>query len=132
LPDKEKQGMCVSLKEWAAQILKPNISTVLSNEMTDSKTKKRFKRAKKPEAFKITEEDYKMTIDEEEIGITNHTYNTTPDQNKKKPKEELISNISTIIKNLLTKANAKQKRPRKLKKGSMMIMTLLTKLLHLF
>ncbi len=124
--------MCVSLKEWAAQILKPNISTVLSNEMTDSKTKKRFKRAKKPEAFKITEEDYKMTIDEEEIGITNHTYNTTPDQNKKKPKEELISNISTIIKNLLTKANAKQKRPRKLKKGSMMIMTLLTKLLHLF
>jgi hypothetical protein len=74
LPDKEKQGMCVSLKEWVAQILKPNISTVLSNEMTDSKTKKRFKRAKKPEAFKITEEDYKMTIDEEEIGVIDFEY----------------------------------------------------------
>jgi hypothetical protein len=55
LPDKEKQGVCVSLEEWAAQILKPNISTVLSNAMTDSKTKTRFEGAKKPEAFKITE-----------------------------------------------------------------------------
>ncbi len=125
--------MCVSLEEWAAQILKPNISTVLSDAMTDSKTKMRFKHAKKPEAFKITEEDYKMTIDGEEIDITNHNYNTTPDQNKNKPKEELILNISsTAIKNLLTKANAKQKRPRKLKKWGLMIMTLLTKLLNLF
>ncbi len=47
--------------------------------MTDSKTKTKFKRAKKPEAFEITEEDYKMTIDEEEIGVTNQTYDTTPD-----------------------------------------------------
>jgi hypothetical protein len=75
----KKQGVCVSLEGWAAQILKPNISTVLSNAMTDSKTKTKFKRAKKPEAFEITEEDYKMTIDEEEIGVTNQTYDTTPD-----------------------------------------------------
>jgi hypothetical protein len=34
---------------------------------------------KKTEAFKITEEDYKMTSDEEERGITNHTYNTSSD-----------------------------------------------------
>jgi hypothetical protein len=62
LPDEEKQGVCVSLEEWAAQILKPNISTVLNNAMTDSKAKTRFKHEKKPEAIKITEEDYKMTI----------------------------------------------------------------------
>ncbi len=111
---------------------KPNTSTVLNNAMTDNKTKTIFKCAKKPEAFKITDEDYKMTSDEEEIGVTNHTYNTSPYQNKNKPKEELILNISTTIKNLLTKANAIQKRPRKLKKGSLMIMTLLTKMLHLF
>jgi hypothetical protein len=100
--------------------------------MTDSKTKTRFEHAKKPEAFKITEEDYKMTSDEEERGITNHTYDTIPDQNKNKPEEELILSISTAIKSLLTKANAKQKKTQKLKKGSLMIMTLLTKLLHLF
>ncbi len=73
-----------------------------------------------------------MRSDEEERGITNPTYDTSPDQNKKKPKEEFILNISTAIKNLLTNANAKQKRPKKLKKGSLMIMTLLMKLLHLF
>ncbi len=130
--DKEKQEVCVSLEEWAAQILKPNILTVLDNAMTDSKTKTRFECAKKPEAFKITEEDYKMMSDDEERGITNHTYDTSPDGNKNKSKEELILNISTAIKNLLTKAKAKQKRPRKSKKGNLMIMTLLTKLLHLF
>ncbi len=75
--------------------------------MTDSKTKTRFKRAKKPEAFKIIEEDYNMMIDEDKIGVTNHTYDSTSDQNKNKPKEELTLNISTAIKNLLTKANAK-------------------------
>jgi hypothetical protein len=79
LPDKEKQGVCVSLEELAAQILKPNISTVPGNAMTDSKTKTRFECAKTPDGFKITEEDYKMKIDEEEIGVTNHTYNTSPD-----------------------------------------------------
>ncbi len=71
--------MCVSIEEWAAQILKPNISTILDIAMTDSKIKTRIKRAEKPEAFEITEEDYKMTSDEEERGITNHTYNTSPD-----------------------------------------------------
>ncbi len=100
--------------------------------MTDSKTKTRFECAKKPEAFKITEEDYKMTLDEEEINVTNHNYNTSPDQNKIKPKGELILNISTTIENLLTKANAKQKRQRKLKKGSLTVMTKFMKLLHLF
>jgi hypothetical protein len=78
LLDKEKQGVCVSLEEWAAQILQPNISIVLDSAMTDSKTETRFKCANKPEAFKITEEDYKMTSDEEERGITNHAYNTSP------------------------------------------------------
>ncbi len=109
LPGEEKQGVCVSLEEWAALFLKPNISTVLNDAMTDSKTETRFKHAKKPEAFKITEEDHNMMSDEEEIGVTNHTYDTSPDQNKNKPKEELVLNISTAIKNLLTKANAKQK-----------------------
>jgi hypothetical protein len=117
LPDDEKQGVCVSLEECAAQILKPNISTVLSNAMADSNTETRFERAKKPEAFKITENDYKMTIDEVKIGVTNHTYDTTPEQNKNKPKEELILNISTTNKNLLTKANAKQKKTKKIKEG---------------
>ncbi len=91
--------------------------TVLSNEITDNKTKTMFEHAKKPNAFKITEEDCKMTIDEDKIGITNHTHNTTPDQNKNKPKEELILNISTAIKNLLTKANARQKKTKKVKEG---------------
>ncbi len=85
--------------------------------MNDSKTKIRFERAKKPEAFKITEEDYKMTSDEEERGITNHTYATSPDQNKNKPKKELILNISPSTKNLLTKSNAQQKKDKDNKEG---------------
>ncbi len=56
--------MGVSLEEWAAQILKPNISTILDNTMTDSKAKTRFKHSKKPEAFQIAAEAYKMTSDE--------------------------------------------------------------------
>ena len=98
LPDKEKPGVCLSLEEWAAQILKSMISTVLNDAITDSKTKTRFERVKKQEDNEITEEDYKMTIDEKEIGVTNYTYNTSPDQNKNKPKEELTLNISTTIK----------------------------------
>jgi hypothetical protein len=87
LPDKEKQGVCVSKEQWAAPILKPNISTVLSDAMTDSRTKTRFECAKKPEVFKITEGDYKMTIDVDKIGVPNHTYNITPEQNKKNLKK---------------------------------------------
>jgi hypothetical protein len=86
LARQRKQGVRVSLEEWEALILKPNISTVLNNAMTDNKTKTRFEQAKEPEAFKITEEDYNTTSDEEEIGVTNHTYDTSPDQNKNKPK----------------------------------------------
>ncbi len=56
-------------------------------------------------------------IDEDAIGVTNHTYNATPDWNKNKPKEELILNISNAIKNLLTKENAKQKTTNKIKEG---------------
>jgi hypothetical protein len=44
--------MCVSLEEWAALLLKPNISTVLDGEMTDSKTETRFERAKKQKLLK--------------------------------------------------------------------------------
>jgi hypothetical protein len=74
----KRNRKCVfNLEEWPAQILNPIMSTLLSNPRTDSKTKTRFECAKKPEAFKITEEDYKMTIDEEEISVTNHTYGTT-------------------------------------------------------
>ncbi len=50
--------------------------------MTDNKTKTRYERAKKPEAFKIIDEDYRMISDEEDRGITNHTYDTSRDQNK--------------------------------------------------
>jgi hypothetical protein len=52
LPGKEKQGVCVCLEEWVAQILKPNISTLLRDAITDSKTKTRFECAKKPQALK--------------------------------------------------------------------------------
>jgi hypothetical protein len=74
--------VCVSLEEWAAHIFNPNSSTVLDNAMTDNKTKTRYERAKKPEAFKIIDEDYRMISDEEDRGITNHTYDTSRDQNK--------------------------------------------------
>jgi hypothetical protein len=58
-----------------------------------------------------------MTIDEDKIGVTNHTYDTTPERNKNKPKEELILNISTTFKNLVTKTNANQKKTKKIKDG---------------
>jgi hypothetical protein len=52
LPDKEKQGVCVSLEEWAVQILQPSISRVLDCAMTDSKTETRFERANNQKLLK--------------------------------------------------------------------------------
>jgi hypothetical protein len=46
-PNKERDDVVTSLEEWAARLLKPDITDILKIEKKDRDTKRRFKRAKK-------------------------------------------------------------------------------------
>ena len=46
-PNKEGDDIVTSLEEWAARLLKPDITDILKIEKKDRDTKRRFKRAKK-------------------------------------------------------------------------------------
>ena len=45
-PNKERDDVVTSLEEWAARLLKPDITDVLKVAKKDSDTKRRFRRAK--------------------------------------------------------------------------------------
>jgi hypothetical protein len=46
-PNKERDDVVSSLKEWAAQLFKPDITDILKVAKKDSNTKRRFRRTKK-------------------------------------------------------------------------------------
>jgi hypothetical protein len=60
-PNKEGDGIVTSLEEWAAQLLKPDITDILKVAKADSNAKRRFKRAKKPTNFQLTYTNYTAT-----------------------------------------------------------------------
>ncbi len=60
-PNKERDDIITSLEEWAAQLLKPDIKDILKVAKKDSNTKKRFKHAKKPTNFQLTDTNYTTT-----------------------------------------------------------------------
>ncbi len=64
-PNEDRKDVVVSLKQWAAMLLKPDIPMILKEENMDKDTRERFSRAKKPSEFSITEMDYKNTESEE-------------------------------------------------------------------
>jgi hypothetical protein len=54
-PNKERDDIVTSLEEWAAQLLKPDITDILKVAKKDSNTKRRFKHAKKPTNLQLTD-----------------------------------------------------------------------------
>jgi hypothetical protein len=55
---KRKDDVITSLEEWAAGLLKPDITDILKVAKKDSDTKKRFEHAKKPTNFQLTDMNY--------------------------------------------------------------------------
>ncbi len=60
-PNKERDDVLTSLEEWAAQLLKPDITDILKVEKKDSNTKRKFEHAKKPTKFQLTDTNYTTT-----------------------------------------------------------------------
>jgi hypothetical protein len=60
-PNKEREDIVTSLEEWAALLLKPEITDTLNVAKKDSNTKRRFRHAKKPTNFQLTEANYTTT-----------------------------------------------------------------------
>jgi hypothetical protein len=60
-PNKERDDIVMSLEEWAALLLKPEITDILKVVKKDSNTKRRFRHAKKPLNFQLTDTNYTTT-----------------------------------------------------------------------
>ncbi len=60
-PNKERDDIITSLEEWAAQLLKPDITDILKVAKNDSNTRRRFRHVKKPTNFQLTDTNYTTT-----------------------------------------------------------------------
>jgi hypothetical protein len=101
-PNKDRTDILTSLEEWAARLLKPDITDILKVAKADSNTKKRFQCAKTPTNFKLTDMDYTTTGNNNCDKKT--TYNSLPARNSDKTSNEMLLNISSAIKSALTSA----------------------------
>ena len=104
--------MVTSFKEWASRILKPNFPQSLAEANKDTDTNAQFEHARKPSQFKLTDNDWKTTTNEE--SDNQPTFSTSPDKHKHEPKEQLLLNVATGLKTILMstmkkKANTKKK-----------------------
>jgi hypothetical protein len=78
-PNKDRSDVVTSLEEWAARLLKPDITDILKDAKADSNTKKRFQRAKAPTNFEHTDTD--CTISGNDDCDEKPTYNSLPNRN---------------------------------------------------
>jgi hypothetical protein len=60
-PNKERPDIVTSMEEWAARLLKPDITDILKVVIADSYTKRRFQHAKIPCNFQLTDTNYTTT-----------------------------------------------------------------------
>ncbi len=60
-PNKKRDDVVTSLEEWAAQLLKPDITDIPKVAKKDTNTKRRFRCAKKPTNFQLTDTNYTTT-----------------------------------------------------------------------
>ncbi len=81
-PNKERDDVVTSLEEWAAQLLKPEITDILKVAKKDSNTKRGFRHAKKPTIFQFTDTNYTTTGNE--VCDEKPTYICSPDRNRDK------------------------------------------------
>jgi hypothetical protein len=59
--NKKRDDVVNSLEEWAPRLSKPNITDILKVGKRDSNTKRRFRRAKNPTNFQLTDTNYTTT-----------------------------------------------------------------------
>jgi hypothetical protein len=112
--NKERDDILTSLEEWAARLLKPDITDILKVAKRDSYTKRRFWSAKKPTNFQLTGTNYTTTGNN--VCDKKPTYNCLPARKSDKTTNELLLNISSVIKSALTSVQ-KRKKQQKTAKG---------------
>jgi hypothetical protein len=109
-PNKDRPDIVTSLEEWAARQLKPAISDVLKVAKVDGDTKRQFQHAKIPTNFQLTDTSYTTTGNN---GCDKKpTYNCSPTRNSDKTSNELLLNISSVIKSALTSIQKKKKQQK--------------------
>jgi hypothetical protein len=111
-PNKDKTDVVTSLEEWAARLLKPDITDTLKVVKADSDTKIRFQHAKTPTNFKLTDTDYTTTGNDD--CDEKPTYNCLPARNSDKASNELLLNISCAIKSALKFVKKKKHNSKRL------------------
>ena len=94
-PTENRKDVVTSLKEWAARLLEPDVTLILTDAEKDNNTRARFVSAK----FILTDRDYKTTGSDD--CEDQPTFNTSPDTQKNKTEKELLLNISIGVKSAL-------------------------------
>jgi hypothetical protein len=115
-PNKDRPDVVTSLEEWAARLLKPDITDILKVAKADGKEKRRFQRAKIPTNFQLTDMDY-TTIGNIDCG-KKPIYNCSPARNSDKTSNELLLNISFVIESALKSVQKKKKNSKRLSQGA--------------
>jgi hypothetical protein len=105
-PNKAKDDVITSLEEWTARVLKPDITDIPKVAKRGSNTKRRFWGSKNPTNFQLTDTDYITTGNK--VCDKTPTYNCLPVRNSDKTTNELLLNISSVIKSDLTSVQKKQ------------------------
>jgi hypothetical protein len=75
-PNKERDAIVTYLEEWAARLLKPDITDILKVAKRDSNTKRRFWHSKKPTNFQFTDTNHTTTGND--VCDKKPTYNCSP------------------------------------------------------
>jgi hypothetical protein len=114
-PNKKRDDFVTSLEEWAAQLLTSDITDILKVAKKGSNTKRRFRRAKKPTNFQLTDTNYTTTGNE--VCDKETTYTCSSTRNSDKTTNELLLNISSVIKSALTSVQKKRNNSKRLSHG---------------
>ncbi len=115
-PKKERDDVVISLEEWAVRLLKPDITDILKMAKRDSNTKRRFWRAKKQTNFQLTDTNYTTTGNN--VCDKQLTYSCLPTRTSDKTTNELLLNISIVIKSALTSVQKKKHNSKRLSQGA--------------
>jgi hypothetical protein len=88
-PYEERDEVITSLEEWAAWLLKPDITDILKVAKKYSNTKRRFKCAKKPTNFQLPDTNYTTTGNN--VCDGKPTYTCLPNRSSDKTTNELLT-----------------------------------------
>jgi hypothetical protein len=92
------------------------LKQILKVAKKDSNTKRRFRRAKKPTNFQLTNTNYTTTGNK--VCKKNPTYTCLPDRNSDKTTNALLLNISSVSKSALTSVQKKRNNSKRLSHGA--------------